>query len=190
VLDVAIHDEVSGSGQAYCVVKMKKTNSGDVWRALNSTAGFSGSYAKICIAVDEDIDIRDPAMINWAISFNVIPDKDVMVVKGKSPGLDPSCYPPGVPTHVARQTPGSALLIDATRPWPYTPVSLPRKEFMERSKEIWEELGLPKLKPRMPWHGYSLGDWTQQDIEEAELALKGDYWITGEKAKGKRVKPS
>jgi hypothetical protein len=42
----------------------------------------------------------------------------------------------------------------------------------------------------MPWYGYSLGDWTQQDIEEAELALKGDYWITGEKAKGKRVKPS
>jgi UbiD family decarboxylase len=190
VLDVAIHDEVSGSGQAYCVVKMKKTNSGDVWRALNSTAGFSGSYAKICIAVDEDIDIRDPAMINWAISYNVIPDKDVMVVKGKSPGLDPSCYPPGVPTHVSRQTPSSALLIDATRPWPYTPVSLPRKEFMERSKEIWEELGLPKLKPRMPWYGYSLGDWTQQDIEEAELAIKGDYWLTGEKAKGKRVKPS
>jgi 4-hydroxy-3-polyprenylbenzoate decarboxylase len=79
-------------------------------------------------------------------------------------------------------------LIDATRPWPYPPVSLPRKEFMERAKEIWEELGLPELKPRMPWFGYSLGAWTPDDQEEAELALRGDHFITGEKAKTRRVK--
>ena len=30
-----------------------------------------------------------------------------------------------------------ALLINAVRPWPYTPVSLPKKEFMDRSKAIW-----------------------------------------------------
>jgi 4-hydroxy-3-polyprenylbenzoate decarboxylase len=190
VLDVALHDEVSGSGQAYCVIKMRKTNVADVWRALNATAGFTGSYAKVCIAVDEDIDIWDPAMINWAICFNVIPDKDVVVAKGKSPGLDPSSYPPGIPTHVSRMASASALLIDATRPWPYPPVSLPRREFMERAKAIWEELGLPALKPRSPWHGYSLGDWTKEDEEEAELALRGEHFVTGEKAKSRRVKPT
>ncbi|MBI4522986.1 MAG: UbiD family decarboxylase [Deltaproteobacteria bacterium] len=189
VLDVAIHDEVSGSGQAYCVIKMGKEAGRDAWRALNATAGFVGSFAKICIAVDEDIDIRDPAMINWAICFNVIPDQDVVVAKGKSPGLDPSAYPPGVPSHVSRAASTSALLINATRPWPYPPVSLPRREFMERSKAIWEELGLPKLKPRMPWYGYSLGAWTTQDEEEAELALKGEHFVTGEKAASHRVKP-
>src|SRR6266513_1563370 len=88
VLDVALHDEVSGSGQAYCVIKMKKTNSGDVWRALNASAGYVGSYATICIAVDEDIDIWDPAMINWAICFNVRHDQDVVVARGNSPVLD------------------------------------------------------------------------------------------------------
>src|ERR1041385_8057351 len=129
VLDVAIHDEVSGSGQAYCVIKMKKNSTADVWRALNASAGYVGSYAKICIAVDEDIDIWDPAMINWAICFNVRPEKDIAVVQGKSPGLDPSAYPPGVPTHVSRMASSHALLIDATRPWAYPPVSLPRKEF-------------------------------------------------------------
>lgn len=189
VLDVAIHDEVSGSGQAYCVVKMKKTNAGDVWRALNATTGFSGSFAKICIAVDEDIDIRDPAMINWAISFNVRPDQDVMIAKGKSPGLDPSAYPPGIPPHESRMASSAALLIDATRPWPYPPVSLPRKEFMERSRAIWEELGLPALKPRNPWYGYNLGAWTKEDEEEAELALRGEHFATGEKAKNRRAKP-
>ena len=189
VLDVALHDEVSGSGQAYCVIKMKKANSGDVWRALNASAGYVGSYAKICIAVDEDIDIWDPAMINWAICFNVRPDQDVVIARGKSPGLDPSAYPPGVPTHVSRMASTSALLIDATRPWPYTPVSLPRKDLMENAKEIWEELGFPELTPRMPWFGYSLGEWTPEDEEEAESALRGEHFVTGEKAKSRRVKP-
>ena len=41
-------------------------------------AGFTGSYAKICVAVDEDIDICDPAMINWAICYNMRPEKDVV----------------------------------------------------------------------------------------------------------------
>lgn len=188
VLDVALHDEVSGSGQAYCVVKMRKATPVDAWRALNATAGFSGSYAKICIAVDEDIDIRDPAMINWAICYNVRPEQDVVIAKGKSPGLDPSAYPPDVPSDESRMNSTSALLIDATRPWPYPPVSLPRREFMERSKEIWEELNLPELKPMMPWYGYSLGAWTKEDEEEAELAVKGDHFLTGEKQKRGRVK--
>ena len=188
VMDVAIHDEVSGSGQAYCVIKMKKPSASDVRRALNASAGFVGSYAKICVAVDEDIDIWDPAMINWAICFNVRPDQDVAIAKGKSPGLDPSAYPPGVPPHVARVASTSALLIDATRPWPYPPVSLPRQEFMENAKEIWEELGFPELKPRMPWFGYSLGAWTAEDEQEAEMAVRGEYFATGEKAKKGRVK--
>jgi 4-hydroxy-3-polyprenylbenzoate decarboxylase len=189
VTDVALHDEVSGSGQAYCVIKMRKPTPADAWRALNATAGYVGSYAKICIAVDEDIDIRDPAMINWAICFNVRPDQDVVIAKGKSPGLDPSAYPPDVAPHEQKMASTSALLINATRPWPYPPVSLPRKEFMERSKAIWEELGLLPLKPRNPWYGYSLGAWTKEDEEEAELALKGEHFVTGEKAKNRRVKP-
>ena len=31
---------------------------------------------------------------------------------------------------------------------------------MLRAKQIWEELGLPPLSPQPPWHGYSLGDWS------------------------------
>ena len=189
VLDVAIHDEVSGSGQAYCVIKTRKTNSAEVWRALNATAAFASNYAKICVAVDEDIDIRDPAMINWAICFNVVPDKDVAITKGKTGGLDPSAAPTTASSEERRNAEMTALLIDATRPWPYLPVSLPRKEFMEGAKAIWEELGLPHLKPRMPWYGYSLGVWSKEDEEEAELALSGDHFITGEKAKGRRIRP-
>jgi UbiD family decarboxylase len=188
VIEVALHDEVSGSGQAYCVIKMRNASKADAWRALNASAGFTGSYAKVCIAVDEDVDIHDPAMINWAICYSMRPDEDVAIAKGKPPGLDPSTYPPGMESEEKRPGSTSALLINAVRPWPYTPVSLPKKEFMDRSKQIWEELELPPLKPRMPWYGYSLGAWTQQDEEEAALAVKGDYFATGAKQTGQRRK--
>jgi 4-hydroxy-3-polyprenylbenzoate decarboxylase len=188
VLDVALHDEVSGSGQAYCVIKMRQGSKAEAWRALNASAGFTGSYAKICIAVDEDVDIHDPAMINWAICYNMRPEEDVAIVKGKTPGLDPSTYPPGQETDQKRPGSTAALLINAVRPWPYTPVSLPKKEFMERSKAIWEELELPPLRPRMPWYGYSLGAWTAEDAEEAQLAVQGDYFATGTKQTGQRKK--
>src|SRR6266536_21616 len=188
VIDVALHDEVSGSGQAYCVIKMRNASKADAWRALNASAGFTGSYAKVCIAVDEDVDIHDPAMINWAICYSMRPDEDVAIVKGKSPGLDPSTYPPGMESEEKRLSSTSALLINAVRPWPYTPVSLPKKEFMERSKQIWEELELPPLKPRMPWYGYSLGAWAKADEEEAELAVTGDYFQTGENRTTQRKK--
>ena len=189
VLDVALHDEVSGSGQAYCVIRMRNASKAEAWRALNASAGFTGSYAKVCIAVDEDINIHDPAMVNWAICFNVRPDEDILIAKGKSPGLDPSAHRPGMESLEVRMASIGALLINAVRPWPYTPVSLPRKEFMDRSRSIWDELGLPPLKPRMPWYGYSLGAWTKEEEEEAELAIKGEYFTTGAKQKGQRTKP-
>ena len=80
------------------------------------------------------------------------------------------------------------MLIDATRKWDYPPVALPKKEFMERARKIWEEEGLTPLTPRVPWYGYSLGYWTEEDEEEAELALRGEYYKTGEKQAKNRTK--
>jgi 4-hydroxy-3-polyprenylbenzoate decarboxylase len=59
---------------------------------------------------------------------------------------------------------------------------------MENAKEIWEEIGLPELTPRKPWFGYSLGAWTAEDEEEAAMAVRGEYFATGENAKNRRVK--
>jgi len=79
-------------------------------------------------------------------------------------------------------------MINATRKWDYPPVSLPKREFMEKAKQLWEEEGLPPLTPKVPWYGYSLGYWTEEDEEEAELALKGEHYTTGEKLAKSRVK--
>jgi 4-hydroxy-3-polyprenylbenzoate decarboxylase len=59
---------------------------------------------------------------------------------------------------------------------------------MERSRKIWEELELPPLKPRMPWYGYSLGVWTEEDESEAAIAVQSEYFETGKKQTGQRRK--
>ena len=54
-------------------------------------------------------------------------------------------------------------------------------------KKIWDELGLPPLKPETPWFGYSLGEWPDELDAAAERAVKGDYFATGaEQAKRRR----
>jgi 4-hydroxy-3-polyprenylbenzoate decarboxylase len=63
---------------------------------------------------------------------------------------------------------------------------------MERARGIWDELGLPKLRPQSPWHGYSLGDWLPQWEEAAKRAAEGRYLENGsisEKRRKKGVKP-
>jgi 4-hydroxy-3-polyprenylbenzoate decarboxylase len=69
----------------------------------------------------------------------------------------------------------ASVLIDATLKEDFPPISLPKRQHMERAKLIWEELGLPKLKPEQPWFGYSLGEWSAELDAAAEAATRGDY---------------
>ncbi len=179
ILSVAIH-ESSGSAM-YIVVQLKKSHPSQAWQALNGAAALDSQIGKYIIAVDEDIDPRDADSVNWALSFRTQPERDSRFVPARIPALDPSATPPSEQDYAYMQSPGTSLLIDATRKWAYPPVSLPRKEFMERARQLWEEEGLPPLAPKVPWHGYSLGYWTRENEEEAELALRGGHLQTGEK---------
>jgi hypothetical protein len=78
--------------------------------------------------------------------------------------------------------------MDATLKEDFPPVSLPKKPFMERAKKIWEELGLPALKPEQPWFGYSLGEWPEELDAAAERAVRGDYFETGKEIAKRRRK--
>jgi len=46
---------------------------------------------------------------------------------------------------------------------------------MDRAKEIWEELGLPRLRPREPWYGISLGEWPEEYQRHAEMGERGEF---------------
>ena len=65
------------------------------------------------------------------------------------------------------------MLMDATRKWPNPPISLPRRDYMERARELWEELELPPLRPKAPWHGVSLGHWPDAEAELVALSEGG-----------------
>jgi 4-hydroxy-3-polyprenylbenzoate decarboxylase len=173
-----------------CVIKMKKINQAHVWQALHSMVGYNPATGKMVIAVDEDIDPRNLDSLFWAMAFRMQPHRDVLIIRNRTPQMDPSVFPPGQEAgHSLDEIAGaSAMLIDATRKWDYPPVSLPKKEYMERAKQLWERLELPKLKPQEPWFGYNLGLWSEEDEAEAELAVKGEHYQTGAKRAQQRVK--
>lgn len=187
IKDVAFHND-SGSTQ-FCVVSLKKVDIPQGWRALHGVLAQTPGHSKIVIVVDDDIDPHDIDSVVWALAYRMQPDTDVKILpRIRGAELDPSAIPPGE-EKTARDALMSAMLIDATRKFAYPPLSLPAREFMEGAKKIWEELGLPALKPKVPWFGYSLGYWTKEDAEEAALALKGEHYQTGEKLVKQRAKP-
>ena len=175
-----------GGANSFVVVKLKKRDAGEGMRALEHLATkFIGKFA---IAVDEDIDIASLEHILWAVAWRVRPHVDVKSVETPLLALDPSVAPPGTSRGIANtEAPiSTGLLIDATMPWDYPPISLPRKEYMERAREIWRELQLPALELRSPWYGYQLGAWTRELEEEARLAVEGRHLETGAKLKNVR----
>ncbi len=186
IVDVTFHNMAV---RHVCVVRLKKSGPADAWQAMHHILGLNSSTGKILIAVDEDVNPRDWETLIWLIAMTVQPHRDIRIVGDRIAALDPSAAPPGQRTRQRTFEPAdcSALLIDATRKWPYPPISLPRKEFMVRARELWQELGLPKLADAGTWFGYELGDWSDEDREEAELALQGKHYDVGEKAAKKRV---
>ena len=71
------------------------------------------------------------------------------------------------------------MLIDATLKQPMAPLALPAREFMVKARGIWEELGLPQLTTPAPWHGYTLGDWTEDWERFAQRATVGEWERNG-----------
>lgn len=184
IMDVASH-----INSGYIVVQIKKNSPWEPWQVLNALVGYNPYLCKIAIVVDEDIDPRDYHAVNWALCYSMQPHRDVRIVDHRVPRLDPSAYPPGASMQERTfpgQTGSSAMLIDATRKWPYAPVGLPKKEYMERALKLWQEGGFPRLRLKKPWYGYPLGRWTEQDEKNAELTLKGEHFKLGEEYQRRR----
>jgi 4-hydroxy-3-polyprenylbenzoate decarboxylase len=174
----------------FVVLQMRQPRESDVWRALMATATRDGEVGKIVVAVDEDIDPENLDAVMWALCYRMKPHLDVQIVHGRNKGHSP-------PFHEAPLKPGhqqrgedSMMLINATLKEPYPPLALPKREYMERARDLWEELGLPRLRPEAPWHGYTMGDWSDELEAEAQLAVQGDHFETGAKQATRRVPPS
>jgi 4-hydroxy-3-polyprenylbenzoate decarboxylase len=183
VLDVALHE--SGGSWGYLVVKIAKQGDGDFDRIINALR-LGADVGKVLVVVDEDVDARDPDSVNWAMSFRIQPHRDVKVVDSNTMGLVPPEEWAEARGALVKKARASVLCIDATRPWPYKPTSLPRREFMEHALELWQRLELPPLQLKAPWFGYELGYWSDRNREEAELALQGKHFEIGQRAARQR----
>jgi 4-hydroxy-3-polyprenylbenzoate decarboxylase len=125
------------------VVSIRKAYPGHARRIMMAVWSYLRQfmYTKFVIVVDDDVDARNWKDVVWAISTNVDPARDVMMVENTPIDyLDFASPEPGL---------GSKMGIDATtKIAPETNREWGRKirmsdEVIERVTGMWDELGLP-----------------------------------------------
>ncbi len=168
---VVTHEPLTALQRLIVIVFEKGVPRTEIWRALYGVASFRRAEGKWVVAVDEDIDPDNADATFWAMCFRCKPHRDVEIMKHKNEGHGPRSM---------IDSEDSAVLIDATLKETFPPISLPKRVYMENAKAIWEEMGLPKLRPEPPWFGYDLGEWNDHLERQAQLAVKSEYWQTGE----------
>jgi 4-hydroxy-3-polyprenylbenzoate decarboxylase len=171
VVRVALHEPLTGLLRATIIQVAKAMPRTEIWRALTGAASFKGDCGKITIAVNEDIDPDNADALLWALCYRMNPVADVRTLPHRGQGHGPK--------REHENEEDSTLLIDATMKGDMPPLALPKREYMERARKVWEELGLPSLRPQPPWFGYSLGDWLPQWDDAAARAVAGDYLENG-----------
>jgi UbiD family decarboxylase len=167
---VVMHEPLTNLRPVIFVQFARDTLRTEVWRGLHGAATLRPECGKIVIAVSEDIDPESTDAVFWSLAYRSNPLEDVHIAPYRR-GVQGSQYGPNQSE--------STMLIDATQKHPMAPLALPTREFMEGARAIWEELGLPALTAKGPWHGYTLGDWTNTWERYAQRAAAGDWEQNG-----------
>src|SRR5215470_11700194 len=167
---VVMHERLTNLRPVIFLQFAAQTPRSEVWRGLSGASTLISNCGKIVIAVSEDIDPHSTDAVLWSLAYRSNPIEDVHIQPYRG-GVQGAQYSP--------RSADSTMLIDATRKRPMPPLALPAREFMEQAKAIWEELGLPALAVQSPWHGYTLGDWTEAWETFARRTIAGDWEATG-----------
>ena len=141
VKDVAI-DLTYGGLLAHCIVSMTPRDPDHAKRVGRLVA--ENTLLKRVTVVDEDVDIRDPFHMEWALNSRYNPARDTIIIEHVTTGiiLDPSVrMVEGKPVET-----GSKVVIDATEKTGAGDISLPPKDLMMKAKEVWDSLGLPPFE--------------------------------------------
>ena len=177
---VVLHEALTNLRKVVFLQFAKGSVKTEIWRALHGSMTLQAAIGKFVIAIDEDIDPSNVDAVLWAMSYRCDPAQDTHIVRYREPGHGPrSEFTPDI---------DSAMLIDATMKFPMPPLALPKREFMENAKVLWEKLGLPKLAPESPWYGYSLGDWSDKWDANAMQATRGEWMQRDEEYASGRAK--
>jgi 4-hydroxy-3-polyprenylbenzoate decarboxylase len=175
---VALHEPLTNLRKVVILQFARGTPRSEIWRGLEGALTLQAVVGKFVIAVDEDIDPDNADSVFWAMAYRCTPGRDTHVVPYREPGHGPRT--------TGEPQPDAAMLIDATMKEAMPPLALPTRPYMENAKALWEKLGLPALKPEMPWFGYSLGDWTEEWDNSAAEAARGDWMNRSESYRQRR----
>ena len=168
---VSMHEPLSNLRPVIFLQFAADAQSSEVWRGLHGASTLQSNCGKIVIAVSEDIDPANLDAVMWSLAYRTNPVEDALITPHRG-GVQGAQYGP-------RNT-DSGLLIDATRKRAMPPLALPTKPYMEHARALWEELGLPPLNVRAPWHGYALGEWTEEWENFARRTAAGDWAQSGQ----------
>ena len=171
---VYLHENLTNLRRILFVQFERGIPSTEVWRALYGASSLAAAIGKYVVAVNEDIDPSNGDAVFWALAYRANPALDVQILKHR--------VPYGPRDKRSHNGEDSTLLIDATLKSDMPPIALPKREYMENAAKLWEELELPPLTPESPWHGYSLGDWTDEWYEMAKRAAEGNYMENGRRS--------
>ena len=167
---VVLHEPLSNVRPVIFLQFAPGTPQSEVWRGLNGASTLRADCGKIVIAVSDDVDPHNTDAVFWSLAYRAHLGDDLHVVPHRSGGHGPK---------TGRRGDDQTLLIDATLKSAMPPLALPARPYMERARAMWEELGLPALKPQPPWHGYSLGEWDVAWDRYAERAVEGKWAESG-----------
>ena len=159
---VSMHEPLTNLRRVIVVQLDEDTPRTEVWRALYGTTSFQQPCGKYVIAVNPDIDPENADAVFLGDGLSRQPGAGTWAI-----------LPRRGPRPTARRgtEEDSSLLIDATLGRPSC------RRWRCRSANtwsargaLWDDLGLPALRPEPPWHGYSLGDWSDKWDQDARRA--------------------
>ena len=133
---VAMHETFSNLRKILFVQFAPGVPRTEIWRALHGAATLQADIGKYVIGVSEDIDPDNLDAVFWSLAYRANPDRGRAhrTLSLRRPWAEIG----------RRRRSNSTMLIDATQKTADPPISLPKREFMERARAIWEELKLPR----------------------------------------------
>ncbi len=150
------------------VVQIRKMYRGHAQQAACALWGTAAGqwFFKNVMVVEEDVDIRDPVALDWAMAFRVNAGQGDVCLFGPTFGsvLDPSTPPEEISIPKYGTGKWTRVLIDATRSWELEK----REEYGNRRYPPINKID-PELekKIRSRWHEYGIGiQYLDQDKRE------------------------
>lgn len=144
VTDVCLTE--SSGATALLIISIRKQNRFQPLKAMMGVWSLHIGIGKMTIVVDDDIDVRDPWQVEWAMSFRMQPATDIHIVRD----MDPITLDPSQPLRDGKPVPppeqvSSKVGIDATRKHPYPPLAVPPKEHLEKVAANWDRYGIREV---------------------------------------------